>query len=392
MIYKEFNITKISQTTIILITVIIFLFVQNLRAKEKIELVNLTIWHPLSLHNYQAGKKTLLSIGMPHSIQANTGGLNINLLAGSIKEKMNGVSINGLLSKIEEDCSGLVINGIGNITKGKTRGASLSGYINLHFDSSKGIQMAGLSNFNVGNTSGVQFSGIHNFSAGDMLGIQLSGGMNISASHVSGLQLSGLFNASLENMQGVQLSIGNYARTIYGTQIGIFNAVGRAAKGVQIGLINYAYEESSLKIGLINVSKETHLQTLIYSSNSSFINFAARFSNKHYYNQIGVGFPSFLSPNTFSGTLNYRAGYSIPIRSLKINNDLGFSHISLRDKESISEMPSKLFSLQARTSLQLKIIDRFSFFIAGGYEWISKYKTISTYDHQPIVEFGITLF
>jgi len=375
-----------------LIIVLSFISAQNLEAKDKSGLFNLSVWHPLSLRSYQAGNKSLLSIGLPHSIEANTTGLKLDLVAGTNRENMNGVLISGLLSKIDRDCNGLVINGIGNITKGKTRGVSISGYINLHFESSTGMQLAGLSNFNVGKTGGIQLSGIHNFSAGDMHGIQISGGMNIAASHVSGVQLSGLFNASLENMKGVQLGIGNYARSIYGTQIGVFNAVGRKAEGVQIGLINYAYEESSVKLGLINVSNETRLQSLVYSGNSSFINFAARFRNKHYYNQIGIGFPSFLSPNTFSGTINYRAGLILPIRNLSINSDLGFSHISLRDKESISAMPSKLFSLQARSSLEIKIVDRFSFFVTGGYEWISGYKNIGTYDHQPIVEFGIALF
>lgn len=361
-------------------------------AENKIIPANLSIWHPISIYPYSPDSKTLLSIGLPHSVNANTKGVSLNLLAGTTKENMQGILVAGMVSKVEGRCNGLSVNGIGNITKGKSNGVFLSGYINLHFDSSKGVQIGGLSNFNVGETSGIQLSGINNFSAGDLHGVQISGGMNISASHVSGVQMSGLLNVSLENMKGVQLGIGNYARTIYGTQIGLFNAVGRNAKGVQIGLINYAYEESSVKIGLINVSNQTHLQSIIYSGNSSFLNFAARFKNNHYYNQIGVGFPSFLSPNTFSGTINYRAGITFPIRSISLNSDLGFSHITLQNKESISEIPSKLFSIQARTSLEVKVVERFSVIISGGYEWISKYKSVGTYDHQPIVEFGVVLF
>lgn len=361
-------------------------------AQEKIVPFNITLWHPVSLVPYHPHNVTYLNLGLPQSKQSNIKGLSLNLIASKEKGNLTGINLTGLIAENEGNVDGIIIAGLGSFTTGKSRGLFVAGNINLHFDESQGVQLAALSNFNIGQMDGLQTSAINNFVAGQLHGAQVSAGMNIAASKVEGAQIAGLLNVSMEDMNGVQIGLGNYARNVRGVQIGLINAAGRSVKGVQIGLINYAYEKASVKLGLINVSKETHLQWLMYAGNSSFMNLAARFKNEHFYNLVGIGFPYRLSDKNFSGVINYRAGLSFPIRKFSLSGDLGYSHITLNDNELETQGISNLYALQARGTIEYQFIDKLAFFVSGGYEITSKYHELKVYDHKPILEFGIALF
>lgn len=362
------------------------------QTQEKIIPLDVSIWHPVALVPYSPQNTVCLNIGLPQTQQYNIKGVNLALIGSKIKGELKGVSITGLLSENQYKVNGVTIAGLGNFTSGEQSGLAVAGGINLSFNNVKGFEFAGVSNFTIGHLRGFQFSLFNNFVAGHLQGVQLSPAMNVVASNVKGVQISGMMNISMEDLQGVQIGMGNYAKTVKGAQIGLINSVGRGFKGVQIGLINYSYDPARYKIGLINVSKMTHIQWMMFSGNNSYFNLAARFKDKHFFNQLGVGFPSYFSKNSFSGEINYRTGVVFPIKKFSLYGDLGFSHFSLTDRDQSSETPASLYAVQSHITAELNLVERMSLFASTGYQIASKYGECKVYDKKPIFEFGITLF
>ncbi|MDP4271195.1 MAG: hypothetical protein Q8909_13900 [Bacteroidota bacterium] len=365
------------------------LFAQN---QEKIIPVDISLWHPIALFPDSPQNKVFLNIGLPQTQQHNVRGLNLSLLGSKLKGCFSGLNLTGFISENQCKVNGVTIAGLGNFTSGEQTGLAVSCGINLNFNNVKGFELAAVSNFDIGHLKGFQFSFFNNFVAGHLHGMQLSPAMNVAASSVKGIQLSGMMNVTMENLDGVQIGFGNYARNFRGVQLGLINSVGRGFKGVQIGLINYSYDDAKVKLGLINVSRITHIQWLMYSGNSSYSNFAARFKDKYFFNQIGIGFPSYLSKNAFSGEVNYRAGVILPIKRFSLLGDLGFSHISLEDKDQSSATPKSLYSLQTHLTGEYQLMKKISVFVSGGYLMASKYGELKVFSKKPVLEFGVALF
>lgn len=364
-------------------------FAQN---QDKIVPVDVSLWHPVALVPDSPENTIYLNIGLPQTQQHNIEGVNLSLLGSKIKGKLDGISLTGFISENQCNINGVTIAGLGNFTNGELHGLAISGGINLNFNNVKGVEVATVSNFTIGHMSGLQFSLFNNFVAGQLRGVQLSPAMNVAASSVNGAQISGMINISMEDLHGIQMGLGNYARNFKGAQIGLVNSVGRGFKGVQIGLINYSYNHATLKLGLINVSSITHIQWMMFSGNNSYINLAARFKDKYFFNQIGVGFPSYYSNNSFSGELNYRAGLVLPFKRFSLYGDLGFSHFSLTDKDESSETPASLYAVQTHVTAEYQMLNKMSVFVSSGYQIASRYGEFKAYDKKPIFEFGITLF
>lgn len=364
----------------------------SLNAQNRIIPLNLSLWDPVSLFRYDSTSTTFLNIGILHNKSAKVNGISMSSIYSTTTGHLNGLALNGILGIQESSVNGLTLAGLVNVTTGKIKGVNYAGFLNMNLNTAEGMQVAGAANFNVGDFTGFQSSGMSNFSAGKMNGFQLAGAINVAGEQVTGLQLSTLLNISMENLSGVQISLSNYAREVKGAQIGLLNAAGRGVKGVQIGLINYSYEKASLKLGLINVSPATRLQLLLFSGNTQYANFAARFKNKYTFTQIGFGVPSYISPKTFSGEISYRAGLILPIKRFSLSGDLGISHILLANKNDAPNDPHKLYSLQGRISAEYQLFDRLAVFASGGYQFNSRYKEFNSYQSKPIFEFGIALF
>lgn len=364
-------------------------FAQN---QEKIIPVNISLWHPVAFFPDSSQNKVFLNIGLPQTQQHNVQGLNLSLLGSKLEGCFTGLNLTGFISENQCKVNGVTIAGLGNFTSGEQNGLAVSGGINLNFNNVQGFEFAGVSNFDIGHLKGFQFSFFNNFVAGHLRGVQLSPAMNVAASSVNGLQLSGMVNITMENLDGTQIGLGNYARNFRGVQFGLVNSVGRGFKGMQIGLINYSYDQAKVKLGLINVSRITHIQWLMYSGNSSYSNFAARFRDKYFFNQIGIGFPSFLSKSAFSGEINYRAGLILPMKKFSLLGDLGFSHVSLEDRDQSSATPKSLYSLQTHLTGEYQFLKKISVFISGGYLTASKYGELKVFSKKPVLEFGLALF
>lgn len=363
-----------------------------IQAQNKIIPLNLSLWDPVSLFRYDSTSTTFLNIGILHNKSANVNGITTSTLFSTTTGTLNGLSLNGVVGVHEGAVNGLTVSGLVNVTSGQMRGVNYAGFMNMNINRADGLQIAGATNFNIGDFNGFQSSGMTNFTAGTMTGVQLTGAINIVGCNVFGIQMSTLLNISMGDLSGVQIALSNYARSVKGAQIGLFNAAGRGVRGVQIGFINYSYEKASLKLGLINVSPATRLQLMLFSGNTQYANFAARFKNKYTFTQIGFGFPSYISPKTFSGEISYRAGLILPIKRFSISGDLGVSHILLANKNDAPNDPHKLYSLQGRISAEYQLFDRFALFASGGYKFNSRYKEFESYQSKPIFEFGIALF
>lgn len=226
--------------------------------------------------------------------------------------------------------------------------------------------------------------------ASTVSGLQWSGVANIIAQGSNVVQMAAGFNISLETMKGVQFAVGNFADTIKGVQVGLFNVSAKVKKGVQIGIVNYYNERSGIHIGLINMTPQSRLQLMLFAGNYAVMNVAGRIKNQHNYYIFGMGTPYDLDMD-FSGSVFFRRGYSIPLKRLSLNADLGFAHIMMFDNDNYKDEPLQKYSLQGRLSAEYKLRQRLSVFVSGGYALASPYRA-TQFDRKPIAEAGIVLF
>lgn len=318
-----------------------------------------------------------------------------------------GVSIGGLINIAGRRTETLQIAGLANIAGDEMNGAMISGLINVSGNGMKGVLLTALMNINggtacglqiagIGNVTehpkGMQLAGISNIATDRVTGFQLSGALNIAIETEKAFQLSGIANVTNRHLHGVQLSLGNYAGGLYGTQIGLLNLCGGNVRGVQIGLINHSKDTTTIKIGLVNVNPRTRIQMLAYGGTRSKTNLAVRFLNHYTYTMLGIGTHYVGWNEKFSGCLFYRAGLYFPIRKkIALSSDLGYYHIETFGNKK-TEMPKRMYAVQPRLNVECLIGRKLSLFVSGGYSWTRHYDRNKTYEHKPLVEWGVVLF
>lgn len=326
-------------------------------------------------------------------IGRNANGATLGGLINIIGKNANGIEIGGLANIIGENTNGVAIGGLMNISGKDMQGAQISSLINITGDYTRGLQLSALANVGV-DVHGVQLSGLSNIAASELRGLQLSGAVNTAIHSKGALQIA-LTNICLQDMRGIQLGIGNYTTEMRGAQIGLINlSEGGKVKGVQIGLVNHSKDSTSaIKIGLVNITPKTRIQMMAFGGNMTKLNLAVRFMNRMSYTMLGVGTHYLGMNDKFSGSLFYRAGLYMPLikEKLLLSGDLGYAHIENFENES-SEVPERMYSLQARLNLEYHPIKKFGIFASGGYGITRYYDRNKLYEKKPIVEFGIILF
>ncbi len=270
-------------------------------------------------------------------------------------------------------------------------GAGINAIFNIVRQDVEGLQFGGLANTSH-DITGAQVSAISNMSSGTLRGVQLAPVTNTAIHTKRGLQLAGLANVCTQDMRGVQIAYGNYAGEVNGLQLGMFNMSGGEVKGIQIGLVNYSKDSTAHKLGLVSITPQTDIQMMGILGNTSKMNLAVRFKNRHTYTILGGGTHYLDLNEKFSGCLFYRAGTFLPLgRRWELSGDLGFFHIENFENESMTT-PERMYSLQARVNLEYKLRSQLSLFASGGYGVTRYYDENRNYERKPIVELGIAVF
>lgn len=330
-----------------------------------------------------------------NTVKSNVYGAQFTGLANIVGNNMNGIQLSGITNVNGNNTNGASISGLVNITGKKSEGANITGGVNIIGKDADGVTLGGLINIFGNNSNGAQISGIANITGENTNGIAVGGLMNISGKDLNGIQLSSLINVAGDNMRGMQLSLCNYSTKLHGVQIGLLNLnEGSKARGVQVGLVNHSKDSTStIKIGLANITPNTRIQMLAFGGNTTKLNLAVRFMNRISYTMIGAGTHYMGINDKFSGSLFYRAGLYMPLikEKLLLSGDLGYAHIENFKNES-SDVPERMYSLQARLNLEYHPIKRFGIFASGGYALTRYYDQNKFYEKKPIVEVGIVLF
>ena len=257
-------------------------------------------------------------------------------------------------------------------------------------DTVKGVQFSPISNI-AEHASGFQMSAFSNVSYDGMKGFQLSALNNIVIGRANGLQLTGFTNQNIGTLRGVQIAFRNATDTLRGVQVGLFNITNRDyQKGVQVGLVNFSRDTRSKRYGLININPDTRIDAMAFAGTSSKANMALRFRNRSTYNIIGAGTHYMGLNDKFSGALFYRIGQYFQLTpKLSLSGDVGFFHIETFQEHS-TDMPERLYSLEARLNLDYQLSKKWGMFGTIGYGHTRYYNQNSLFRNRMIGEVGLT--
>lgn len=301
-------------------------------------------------------------------------GVQLGLLTGVARKEMRGLNA-GLLAAMSHGRAygvqaALAVNSAGR----DMRGVQLSMISNVARQAN-GVQIAGLTNACTTPFRGIQACLITNIAMGVRRGMQVAAGANVCSSYMRGVQAGGY----------------NYADTLNGSQIGIINVCVSHPRGVQVGIINYSRDSVAHKVGLVNVNPLTRIDLLLYGGSSTKGNVAVRFRNRSTYNIIGFGTHYMGLDERFSGALFYRIGQYFRIAPrLTVSGDVGFYHVETFEPDS-GDKPERLYSLQARLSLDWQMGRTVGAFVTAGYGDTRYYHHSRRYRDRAIVEAGLSL-
>lgn len=313
---------------------------------------------------------------------------NIGLFANT--DTLRGAQISLLTGVTRREMRGVNAAGLSAVSHGRAYGVQMAGLLNAGGGTMRGVQIAGVANV-ARQFNGVQIAGLTNACTTPMRGIQLSAITNISMGVRRGMQISGVANVCSSYMRGVQAAIYNYADTLHGPQLGIVNVCVSHPRGVQVGIINYSRDTLAHKVGLVNVNPKTRIDLLVYGGSSAKANMAVRFRNRSTYSIIGVGTHYMGLDERFSGALFYRIGQYFQIgRRWSVSGDVGYYHVETFEKYS-DDRPERLYSLQARVSIDCQLGRTLGAFVTAGYGDTRYYHRSRRYRERAIVEAGLSL-
>lgn len=352
--------------------------------------VTLSLWNPVATTPYDSLSQTCLNLGL-QSTTHRVNGAAVNLFANMNRENVSGAQISLFSNVSRGQMSGMQASVFYNATGKYMRGLQVAAIQNTAVEHARGAQIALMSNFLIGDGRGVQFSGLANIAGSRFRGFQVCGGVNLVSESVKVVQLSGISNICADTLRGAQLSLGNYATVLKGAQIGLLNMCIGEERGVQIGLVNRSSDTSMVKIGLVNINPKTRIAGLFYGGNTTKINFAARFTNRHLYTLLGIGSHYYDLNADFSGSIFYRVGYEQPLLTdrLFLSGDVGYAHIE--NFQENERRPKRMFSLQARLNLEYLFTRYIGAFTSVGYAYTQTYTGGHKIDSKPIVELGVVL-
>jgi hypothetical protein len=217
-------------------------------------------------------------------------------------DSLKGVQASGFFNMARKSVKGVQSAGFLNISRKELKGAQLAGFMNLSGKDAKGAQLAGFVNLSTGNFTGLQSAGFMNLSIGNMRGAQLSGGINVTVDTTYTVQMAGL---------------ANFARWIYGAQIGIFNLAGKIT-GSQIGIFNICDTIRGLPLGLVSIVRRGVHQFEISTGDANQGLLSLRTGTHKLHNILSAGFFKIGSPN-YAGF-----GYGLGSMTPNKKHDLGF--------------------------------------------------------------------
>lgn len=371
-------------------SVLFLLSISSLCSQERTVPVILSLWNPVATTPYDSLVRTYFNFGFQSTTQ-NVDGAAINLFAHLNKGNLNGFQMNTLSSVSRGNMHGVQLSTFYNATGDCMRGLQLAAIQNTAVRRAWGAQIAAMTNFIIGDGRGMQLAGLTNIAGSRFRGFQLAGGVNLASSSVKIVQIAGINNICADTLKGVQISLVNYTGTLKGVQIGVINVCSGEVKGVQVGIINRSADTSTVKIGLVNINPKTRIGAMFYGGNTTKINFAVRFTNRHIYTLLGFGSHYRDLDTRFSGAIFYRAGYEwtlVPKRFF-VSGDLGYAHIeNFMENEQV---PRRMYSLQARVNFEYHFCRYSAVFASGGYAHTRYYTCNRVYENKPIFEMGLAL-
>lgn len=227
-----------------------------------------------------------------------------------------------------------------------------------------------------------------------------------AAQNTEGLQFSGLFNVS-ETIRGVQITpFVNIAENLHGLQTGLVNITQRAG-GLQAGLLNIAQEGCGVQLGFLNINDDSQivsiapftissgstLETVTYAGSVTNIGNAFRITRGHNYMMLGLGIGYHDLHHNFSFGLDYRRGLIFPLgRKIALTTSAGLSHIETCSNHNAHIIPRRMFSMQLRAGVEIKLKERLGLSIDGGYVWTRHYNRDLYYRKAPLAEIGIVRY
>ncbi len=348
--------------------------------------VKLSLWTPIAIPRYDSLSTTNAALGVEYKVH-NLNGVGVAAVFGRHMGNVNGVAVSGIAGITTGKFSGVGLSTIGNIARDSAAGVQLAGLFNMSLSHMYGLQLSPM-NFSIGDVRGAQLTGTCNLAAGEINGLQLSGAMNIANRGARAVQVASFVNMCLDTLRGGQLAVGNYCGDLYGVQLGLANMCNGRLNGVQVGIINYSNDTTSFrKLGLVNLNPHTRYDVVLLGGNMVNAGLAMRFCNKYTYTMLGIEFPSDRSGNV-TAALFYRFGGRIPVlgRRLFLNPDVGYMHLFHGGNDG----DVREFSLQARLSVEYKVLKWLGVFATGGYAWTSEYKRPIGFSEKILAEGGVS--
>lgn len=314
---------------------------------------------------YPANAKNVnFALGVLWSSQDKIGGLQANLIGGSIREDLQGMQVSYLVNYLE----------------GNMRGVQMSYGLNV----ARGEYATGL-----------QSASICNYSAGYFKGGQIVGIANVAKTGFNGIQAAGIVNVAREECKGIQLAaIANVASDVRGAQIsGIVN-VAKRVHGAQIGLVNVAGECDGAAIGLLNFIRNGIMQPGVYVDSNGAAFFQYQGGTKRFFTTFIVGTQindhDFVETGWGFGTrleITKKASCDIEVLSKRMQRDgdgeKEFDVDSERDFREAMNASGKNHIPSLRVSAQYEIARHFSAFCAVEAEML-----FEGYNDEPFADYG----
>lgn len=241
-------------------------------------------------------------------------------LAGFMNNNMgavNGVQTAGFYNLSMDSLSGVQASGFFNMARKSVKGVQMAGFLNISGKRLKGAQIAGFMNLSGKDVRGAQLAGFCNLSKGDFSGLQSAGFINLSTGNMRGAQISGGINVTVDTTYTIQVAgLANFARWIYGAQIGVFNLAGKV-KGSQIGIFNICDTIRGVPLGLLSIVRQGLHQFEISTGDANQGLLSLRTGTHRLHNIISAGFFKIGSPSYAS------FGYGLGSMTSHKKHDLG---------------------------------------------------------------------
>ncbi len=222
-------------------------------------------WSVNILAGYARGNRMAELAGIGNLTRENMTGLQAAGVFNNLGGNATGVQMAGVYNYVGDTMRGFQAGGVVNIA-GYGQGVQAAGVLNLVPHGRFAVQVAGVANV-ADTVTAAQVAGVWN-GANVLHGAQVSGVINHGQRVENAVQVAGVINNARDGEMQVQIAgVGNVADTLVSAQVaGLFNYA-KCLYGVQIGVVNIARQNKGLQLGLLNLSKEGGYLALEGSAN-----------------------------------------------------------------------------------------------------------------------------